>query len=213
MSGGHGALHAKLCGSWGLSRKARATRSIAASGSPSQTFTQPLKSHAHAKFGLRTSARFVKASPASRSPTTKARAIPAEQSAAAPSLPDAAGRRARRIVSATSPSRSVTHPLPSILDITSRRHAIGRRRARVLSQGDRRGRRNATISRVLDLSATSSSSTRRTETSPVSANTWLRSYFPLIASSGNKGWVGAEYFRRATKAESLRWPGDRGYVP
>ena len=53
----------------GLKRIARARCSIARSGSPSQVLTQPLAIHAAAKFGLSSSARSIKAMPASSSRT------------------------------------------------------------------------------------------------------------------------------------------------
>jgi hypothetical protein len=100
----------KTCGSSGLRRIARATCSIAVSGSPSHTFVQPLNCHAIAKLGLSATARLIMIAPSSRLLQTKVRPSPAVASATASSRPSSAARSARRLVSDISNGRSVSHP-------------------------------------------------------------------------------------------------------
>ena len=103
--------HSFTHGSSGLRRMARAKRSIAASGSPSQFFTQPPKLHASAKLELSTSARSIKAAPTSRSRTTNANAYPLAASAIASSLPNSTARWASLFTSAISFAVSEIQPL------------------------------------------------------------------------------------------------------
>jgi len=76
----------------GLRRMARANRSIASFGSPSQILIQPLQRHASAKLELSIRRAIDRLVPTPRSRTTNANAHPLPQSTHASSLPSSSAR-------------------------------------------------------------------------------------------------------------------------